>query len=236
MSDELNRARERAKRLIRELQNRTTERGFTEAEALEAAAKLGALLEEHNLNIDEVGVKEEAAKCEKNVIFAADEAAGSMVTAIGKYCELIAYRELGAGTKYVLFGTPHDLEIGVYLYEMLSESIERAWSDYMESYGYSMKKRLSFRAGFANRVYSRLMEMKEERDARNRAQTGTSLMVLKNQLVTEEFTKQLGIKLVKSRGGTVADSSAYYAGQRAGDRANLNNPLGNPSSSASRLR
>lgn len=238
MSEEdRNKARERAKRLIRELQNRTEDRGFTEAEALQAAAQLGELLEKYDLNIDEIGVKEDAAKCKKNLIFAPDDAAGSMVNAIGKYCNLISYHETGGTMKYVLFGTPHDLEIGLYLYEMLAESIERGWSDYMEAGNpYSMKARMSFRAGFANRIWTRLMTMKEERDARNRAQTGMALMVLKDQLVTEEFKKQLGIKLVKSAGRQVADASAYYAGQRSGSRANLNNPLGNPSGSGDRLR
>lgn len=225
MTEQSNAARERAKRLIRELKNRTEDRGFTEAEALQAAKQLGELLEKYDLTIDEVGVKEDAAKCAKNVVFAADNAASSFVTAIGKFCSLIVYEETGGSTKFVFFGTPHDLEIGIYLYEMLSDSVERDWADYSERFGYSMKKRMSFRAGFANRVYTRLIEMKNERDARNRAQTGTALMVLKNQLVTEEFQKQLGIKLVKSRGTVAADSHAYMHGQAAGNRTNLSNPL-----------
>jgi hypothetical protein len=79
--------------------------------------------------------------------------------------------------------------------------------------------------------------MKEERDARNRKATGTALMVLKDQLVTQEFAKRFpSVKLVKSRGTMVADSDAYLAGQRSGDRTNLNNPLGDPTGSGARLR
>lgn len=228
---------ERVKRVIAALQKKTEENGCTEEEALAAAEKLGKLLEEHNLSMDEVGVREEAAACKKNEVFAADDFAGHLVVGIGKFCELIVYKSPGEGHagKYVFFGTPHDLEIAVYLYEICAEAMEYDWTDFMEKYGYSLRKRQSFRQGFSRRVYDRLMQMKAERDARN-ASTCRDLIVLKDQLVTQEFSKT-GIRLVKSRGGGgPVDPNAYRAGMAAGGRVNLNNPLGNPSSSADRLR
>lgn len=223
---------ERVKRVIQALQAKTQDNGCTEEEALAAAAKLGQLLEEHNLSIDEVGVRDETAECRKNEVFAADDYAGTLVVGIKNFCGIIAYREHGAGHagKYVFFGTAHDVEIALYLYEICAEAMDNDWQSYMDRHGYSMKKRMSFRAGFAHRVYDRLMEMKRERDERNRKATGTALMVLKDQLVTEAFQRQLGIKLVKCREGRnmQADPSAYREGQSAGGRVNLNNPLGNP--------
>ena len=221
---------ERVKRVIQSLQAKTTANGCTEAEALAAAAKLGQLLEEHNLSLDEVGVREEAAACKKNEVYAADDFAGVLIVGIGHFCEIIAYRSSGEGHagKYVFFGTPHDLEIALYLYEVCAEAMEYDWTTFMESYGYSMKKRQSFRQGFSKRVYDRLMEMKRERDARN-ASTCRDLIVLKDQLVKQEFGKT-GIRLVKSRGGGgPVDPDAYRAGMAAGGRVNLNNPLGDPS-------
>lgn len=232
MSEAGNKARERAKRIIRELQQKTEENGCTEQEAMAAAAQIGKLLEQYDLEIDEIGVREDAAACRKNEVFAADDAAGAIITGLKHFCSLIAYIDSNSrSTKYVLFGTPHDLEIALWLYETLMEAIERDWTDFMDKYGYSLKKRISFRAGFSHRVYDRLMEMKAERDARN-STTGTSLIVLKDQLVTEEFTKQLGIKLVKRKArGFAADPNAYQQGMAAGGRANLNNPLGGGSGS-----
>lgn len=225
MSSAGDKARERAKRIIRELQNKTQENGCTEAEAMAAAAQIGELLAKYDMEIDEIGVREDTAKCEKNTLFAADDAAGSIIVGLKHFCSLIAYTDSTQHTRYVIFGTPHDLEIAKYMYEMLMEACDRGWSDFMETDGYSMKKRLSFRAGFANRVYSRLIKLKDERDFANRS-TGTALIVLKNQLVTEEFRKQVGIKLVNySRKGGAADPNAYYAGQDAGNRANLNAPI-----------
>jgi hypothetical protein len=125
--------------------------------------------------------------------------------------------------KYVLFGTPHDLEIALYLYEVCAEAMEHDWVGYMNVHGYSMKKRASFRMGFSSRVYERLKQMKRERDLRN-ASNCRDLVVLKDQLVKSEWAKQ-GIRLTKSRGTVAADGHAYGHGQAAGSRVNLNNPI-----------
>jgi hypothetical protein len=228
---------ERIKRVIRGLQAKTEENGATEEESMAAAAKLGEMLDKYNLSIDEVGVREDASECRKNEVFAADEFASSIITAIGKFCTLVTYQEVGNqghGCRYTMFGTPHDLEVGQYLYEICAEAMDYDWSRYMEVHGYSMKKRASFRMGFAGRVYTRLMEMKAARDARNASQS-RALVVLKDQLVTDEWRKQ-GIKLVKTRGRQAADMGAYRQGQVAGDRVNLNNPLGGPAGSGPALR
>lgn len=239
MTDYTDKELERVKRVIRALQDKTEENGCSESEALAAAAKLGALLEEYNLNIDEVGIRQDAAACKKNEVFAADDYAGTLVVGIKHFCGIIAYTVSGEGHagKYVFFGTPHDLEIALYLYEVCAEAMEYDWAGYMSKYGYSLKKRASFRAGFAHRVYDRLMEMKRERDDRMRAATGTALMVLKDQLVTQEFQRQIGIKLVKRRAsGGAADPDAYRHGFARGGAVNLSNPLGDPTTSVDRLR
>jgi hypothetical protein len=228
----------RAKRLIADLQKITEENGATEAEALNAATRLGELLFKYNLDLTDAIVREDADKCVKNEVYAADDFAGTLVVGIKHFCGIIVYRVHGEGHagKYVFFGVPQDVEIALYLYEVCAEAMDHDWCDFMNDYGYSMKKRSSFRAGFANRVYGRLMEMKRERDARN-ASSCRDLIVLKDQLVTEAFARQVGVKLVKSRtGGSAADPNAYRAGMAAGGRVNLNNPLGDPTGSAPRVR
>jgi hypothetical protein len=219
-------ALDRVKRIIRELQQKTEDNGCSEHEAMAAAQKMGQLLDEYNLNIDEVGVREDAAQCRKNEVFAQDGYAGTLISGIRHFCGIIAYQEAGQGhgMKYVLFGTPHDLEIALYLYEVCSEAMDHDWVAYMNQHGYSMKKRASFRMGFSGRVYDRLLQMKKERDARN-ASTSRALVVLKDQLVKSEWAKQ-GIRLTKSRGTRAADGHAYNQGHAAGGRVNLNNPLG----------
>jgi len=226
MSERSTKALDRVKRLIRELQKKTEDNGCSEHEAMAAAQKMGQLLEDYQLNIDEVGIREDASQCRKNEVYAQDQFAGTLISGIRAFCGIIAYQESGTGhgMKYVLFGTPHDLEIALYLYEVCAEAMDHDWVNYMNEHGYSMKKRASFRMGFAGRVYDRLRQMKAERDARN-ASTSRALVVLKDQLVKAEWAKQ-GVKLVKSRGTVAADSHAYGHGHAAGGRVNLNNPLG----------
>jgi hypothetical protein len=238
MSVEADKKLERVKRIIRELQNKTESNGCTEQEAMAAAATMGRLLEENNLDITEIGVREETSKCEKFEVYAADDYAGSLIVGIKHFCEIIAYTVSNEGHagKYVFFGTPHDVAIALYLYEVCAEAMEHDWARYMETNGYSMKKRMSFRAGFSRRIYDRLMEMKRERDAAS-ASTCRDLVVLKDQLVTEEFARRFGIKLVTRRGGgnMSADMSAYRAGQSAGGRVNLRNPIEGGVGSSERL-
>ena len=52
-------------------------------------------------------------------------------------------------------------------------------------------------------------------------------MVLKGQIVEREFEANLGITLTKSRAITFrVDPCAFEAGRTAGDRVNLNRPIG----------
>jgi hypothetical protein len=227
MSEHSAKAIARAKKLIGDLQNVTPENGATEEEALNAAKRLGELLDKYNLDMSDASIREDTGHCIKNEVFAADDYAGTLVVGIKHFCGIIAYTVTNDGHagKYVFFGVEHDVAIALYLYEICAEAMDHDWSAFMEVHGYSMKKRASFRAGFATRVYDRLMQLKAERDAK--MSSARDLIVLKDQLVTEQFTKQLGIRLVKSKAKNhgAADPNAYRAGHAAGGRVNLNNPL-----------
>lgn len=226
MSEVTKAQKERAKRIIAELRKKTEENGCTEAEALANAQKIGEMLLKYDLTMDETDVREDARSCKKIEVFAADDYAGSLVTGIGRFCTLVTYVSTyeGHAAKFTMFGTPQDLEMGEYLYEICAYAMDDGWAEYMEHHGYSLSKRLSFRAGFASRVYRRLMDLKAERD-RQQTSTSTALVVLKDQLVKSEWDKQ-GIKLRKTAGSVIRDGHAYHMGAAAGDRVNLGRPVG----------
>src|SRR5688500_9866976 len=119
---------DKIKQRIRALQDKTLENGCTEAEAMAAAEMIGRLLEKYDLELGEIGMKEEAAAAQSNEVFAADDFAGTMVTGIKIFCGLIAYKKTGGGTGhgcvFVLFGLPQDLEVAKYLYEICCEAME----------------------------------------------------------------------------------------------------------------
>ena len=223
-------SKDRIRRIIAALRAKTEENGCSEEEAMAAAEKLGQLLREHDMTLDEAGIGLEAKHASKRIVRAPDEYADSVVVGISRLCDLIVWRS--NNNEYSLFGTEPDLEVALYLYEVISYAMDDDWSKFMEEHGYSVKKRASFRMGFAHRVNDRLRELKRERDAAKAAmaKTGTNLVVVKDQLVKSEFDK-LGIKLRAGRAkSNAADGHAYGQGQAAGSRVNLNNAIGGPSS------
>jgi len=230
----MTKATDRVKRIIRELQQKTEDNGCTEKEALAAAKKVGELLSAHDLEMDDIGVREEAAGAKKQVMRAADDYAGTICVGIASLCDLIVWKS-GHG-EFSFFGTDHDLALGCYLYEVCAEAMDIDWAKYMEMEGYSMKKRASFRMGFAHRITERLREIKAERKARQmKMSTSTALVAVKDQLVEAEFAKT-GIRLTKGTRQNVADMNAYSHGRAAGERMNLNNPIGDGTHGGAQLR
>lgn len=234
---------DRAKRLIQKMAERTTDRGCTEEEALSAAEKIADLLRQFDLRLDEVIIREE--RCVQREVYAADQAMGTVISGIRDLCSLIAYidnRATGV-TTYVLFGMERDIELGVYLYEICHEAADEGWAEYIQSTGrQTTKQRESFRMGFADRLFQRFMELKEERDRFHREQrakveaTGTDLVLVRDRIVEEEFAKT-GIRLTRAgRGRRASDSHAYGQGHSAADAVNLNSPLGGGSGVAGHIR
>ena len=225
---------ERAKRIIRGLLDRTTERGFTEEEAMESAVKLGALLEQHNLELTDVMVRDVSDMVTREV-YAADPAIATVITGIGRLCSLVVYRDTGsqAVITYKLFGHAPDVEFGLYLYEVCAEAAETGWVADMQVGGYSKAKRDSFRMGFAGRVCDRLEAIRDRQDAERRARMPTSnctdLVVLKDQIVKAEWDK-IGVKLTYKTGPTIRNIAAYRRGQQQGSNVNLERPLEGPGS------
>ncbi len=219
---------DRAKRIIRGLMERTEDRGCTESEAMEAAEKIGALLEQFNLNLDEVSVRD-VSNMIRVEVFAADDSAGRVIVGIGRLCSLTTYHESGRGvTTYVLFGHKEDVEMATYLYEVVMEAADTSWQADMDRHGYSKKRRESFRMGYATRVSQRLMTIKADQDAERdrhvKMSGSTDLVILKNQLVTAEFAKT-GVKLVSRKDTRVIDNGAFSRGHVAGNNVNLRRPL-----------
>ena len=89
----------------------------------------------------------------------------------------------------------------------------------------------SFQHGIAARVADRLDEMHRERDASVAAQrsTGTALILVKHQVVEDAF-RETEIRLVSAgRLGQMRLNGAFRHGLIAGDRVNLNRPVGDTS-------
>ncbi len=229
----------KVKARIRALASRTVERGCSEAEAMAAAAKVGELLEVYGLSMSEVELREEA--CAQRVLVFADPRRQAMNWLFPALLRFTGCRGWTVGrTDYVIFGLEPDAQMAEYLMHVIANALSWEEQEYRSSPDYARRRARaqtalrSFRLGFADRVSSRLDELASERQGANRqgqadatpGGTGTSLIVLKEQKIEQEF-RALGVRLrTVTRSALVHDRGAYGRGKEAGGRVHLERPVG----------
>jgi hypothetical protein len=219
---------------IRNLRAKASNAASTEAEAQTAAMMAAKLLQKHDVKETELEIQQEGAAHKKA------EHKAKVMPEILHYCargieRLTETKVYAEGIQLCYIGTPHDVEMALYLTEMLVGASKRAWIDAAEATGKTDFKaltiaRLSFYRGFGTRVSDRLIDMANERaEARMKARgtaTGSALVVVKSALI-EAKMKEMGLTLVpgKAREFGALDPAAYQMGAGAGDRVNLNRPV-----------
>lgn len=218
---------------IRNLRAKASDAASTEAEAMAAASIAAKLLQKHDVKETELEIKKDGAKHgatdQAKVL---PEVLNYCAVAIEKMTETECY-QVGAQINYI--GIPSDVEMALYLSEMLVGASKRAWYTVgSELYGLSFaqmtKARLSFYQGFGVALHNRLMQMATERaEARTAARgnsTGTALVMAKGSIIKTKMA-EMGLELVegeKRKIGAV-DPSAYKAGSEMGHKVNLNRPV-----------
>ena len=216
----------------RKLSQMTIANGCSEAEAAFAAKKLAALMAEHNVSQSEYSIRRDAAQCLKDELVFMEDSISDWATVCLGIQDLYSTKawmqnfyedvlELGIPQKIVkvyYFGLPADVAASIAMTQICAAAINTesiAWGkeNKLKGRGKALKLK-SFRLGMAVRLKEIIRGLKPQ------VQTGTALVVLKNQLVTEEFAK-LGMKLGKARSAGVADPTAYAAGQQRANSVRL---------------
>jgi hypothetical protein len=236
-------------------------------------AMVGKLLEQYNLSMDEVSLREEGCVCIA-IDMGAKRTSGITRTIVGissltgcetwqghmdgkaaKACGYPYSKDMMGNANNInrnqhlfFFGTPTDAEAARHLWNVIVAAHETELAVYKRSDEYAnfdapenwsvrshgiTRRSLSssFSHGMADRLIDRLETMgaeskaalqaeEETRRQREAVPTGTSLIVLKQQLVEQEFIKT-GIRLSMGYAAGATSSSAYGAGQAAGGRVNL---------------
>lgn len=223
-------------RKMRALMAKTEDAGCTEAEAKAAAEALDRLMGEYDVALDDLTVR--STKCDTRVIVQKDKRGPTRETvgAIAKFTDTKAwYSPQGNFTENVcFFGLIPDLDIAEYLYLLFKRSIDKETISYpmfnraylrLDAKG-RKEAEVSFGIGMALRLSERLMELKSKRDWHTEHETGNALIVLKGQIVTEEYAK-LGKELRKDKTKLkVTNRDAYTKGREAGDRVAINQGIG----------
>jgi hypothetical protein len=226
---------DRLKARIQALRAKTVENGCTEQEALGAAAKVAELLDQHDLSLTDVEIREEP--CERAVVETYRKQRVPLdgcVNAIAAFCDCRVWREKNSQgeNRYVFFGLSPDVAVAHYIADLVSTAMAVEASRFKRTAGYlryhpddRRTVSASFLHGMAASIGTKLTAMKHERDAVN-ASTGRDLIVVKQAVVDEGMTK-LGIRFGKARAAERRIAgSAFEAGQAAGRNLRINPGVG----------
>lgn len=234
----MNNEQESVIRKIKALLSKTQENGASEGEAMNAMAAAGQLLKNYNLSMDAVFLGEQS--CVTMTINTGSNNSGAIsgiIVALGAFCDCRVWTHKATDNlQYKFFGLESDTEMAKYLYDIIDRAIEQETANFKMTamylnpqYGTSRKTlSTSFQKGMVYRIHERLEEMTQNRyeDAPTPMNAETDMVLIKQNKVEDEFEK-LGLKLRRiKRYSRVANSGAYGAGSLAGNKVNINRPVG----------
>jgi len=224
-TDEIDRVIKR----IQALRGRTVDRGCTEAEAMEAAAKISELLERYELTLDEISVRRSA--CEGISVATGRKRRApvdSCKPAIAQFCDCRVWSEEGEDGQisYVFFGLKADVAAARFLNDLIDVTFDtetaafRQGEIYLAQQGGNRRVALnSFQIGLAGGIDIKLNQLKAARHSAGPRSTGFDLVAVKNSVVDEEV-ERLGLNFVSRQVGSRRKvyGAAYQAGKEAGFR------------------
>lgn len=225
---------ERAKRKIRNLLQLAQDSAATSGEVAAAMNRANKLMHEYMLEIDDIETAKEEFQCiskfkdwrkKQRIVI-------SMESQICKAfnCELIYNKYLKRNT---IFGVEIDVDTAIYMIDLAHNALDASFKVYRRSYDYARLINLlriskttiknDFIKGFAVAIIQTCDDIIE---GNNKpavdTPTGTSLIVLKNQIVTDEFEKQFpSVKSTKSRIRPISIEGAYDRGNIEGSKVNF---------------
>lgn len=219
-----NQSREALLAKLRKLRAMTTAAGCSEAEANFAAARVAALLAEHNVAESELSIRLDAQGCiqDEFLDFGTGRRAWQTVAfAIARLFQVECWRSNGmedpletgipmAVIKTKFFGFPADVAASIALTAICANAIATettAWAK-ANRIRNSSTKLDDFAIGMSSRLCERITVL------RSHVGLGQALVVVKTEVVAAEFAK-LGLKLSHGRKMQATDAASYYAGQSA---------------------
>ncbi len=213
---------DKLKSRIQALRAKTVTNGCTEAEALSAAAKVAELLDQHDLSVSDLEIRDE--QCERGVIETnrkQRQPISMCVAAIAVFadCKVWQEKDEAGKVRFVFFGLRPGVEMARYVYDVVALALRTGWERHRKSrrfIRYGDDEKGSFLIGMAVSIADKLIAMKQERDEATRRTTGRDLVVVRHAVGDAEFAKlDLTLRRGRSSGKKVA-AGAFEAGQQAG--------------------
>lgn len=209
--------------------------GATEAEALAAAAKMAQLIAEHNVQATELTIRRDAQGCIIDFLYIAQGEKSNWQHVhgpIGRLFKVKSFRRrekadlLGLGLMESVvtihfFGFPEDVAAAKAMMKLMELACVREIAQWCKK-----PKGRTTKQDFELGLYTRLKERIEDLIPPPVLSQGTALMVLKDQLVSNEWAQWLRdndmtIRKGRTRGGSI-DERAFISGTVAAERVDLN--------------
>lgn len=222
---------------IKALRAKAQNAASTQAEVEAAAAAAAKLMIKHDVDesqLSEAQKQSGAVEGGINTTFYRDidEVVNWIFRGVEKLTETKGYRDVTDNNTYKFIGMEHDVEMALYLMEMITQSAKRCWNSFVQE-RYEQGKttsrglRPSFYQGFGRAIREKLDELTEERLSARSQAVGTALVVRKQDMIKTKMN-EMGLSLRKSRArrGGYVDPGAHSAGARKASTVNLNRPFG----------
>lgn len=210
-----------------------------EHEAILAANKAQELLLQYNLKYDDFDENKEKTtekvfdQYKQRVIWKGELA---KEIAVNNFCDFWYDKRYYPVTYgYVFVGKPHNIEVCQWLYDYLTETIQRladeAWEKEASRYTHGKNWKNSFRMGCVHRLREKMEEQLKQNMEQGTTGTATSngmpgLVVSaiyeKEKQAIELYKKELGLKFKKQQNRYNTNYDGYQAGKDAADSIGLN--------------
>lgn len=210
----------------RKLTKMTIEHGCSEAEAATAAKLLASLVAAWDVTQDEMAIRANAEGCIEDSYLEFNSQRAEWTNCCGAIMELFSVRcyfthetevELGLKIqKICYYGFPIDVAASLAVSAIVAMAINTESGNFVKLGKKSRKKSLpDFRYGMAERLKERIIELSQIRKFNKSMSTGTSLIILKDQLVTENYFKRYPhMRAAPKVGGNIKDFKAYQEGRK----------------------
>jgi Protein of unknown function (DUF2786) len=217
------------------LQSKTVDNGCTEEEALAAAAKVAELLDQYDLSLTDVEIRQELCERSEYETWAKQSVPlDGCIPAIAEFTDCRVWREKNprGQFRFVFFGLQSDVAVAHYLCDLIDRTMLTELARFKVTPGYLRYRQsdrrtisASFLHGMATSIALKLTAMKAQRDDAHRA-TGRDLVVVKAAVVDDELAK-LGMSFYKAKPGRrrIAED-AYATGHAAGKKVSINPGIG----------
>lgn len=218
---------------IRALRAKASNAASTEAEVEAAAAAITKLMMKYDVEESDLVERTDAQAVHAKTgefVNDMDFMVFECLYGIQTLTETKSYRsKTHKGARFGFIGHEPDVEMALYLQEMLVITARREWCRYVAGMIENGEKRpksgrRDFYVAFARRICIRMMQLAEERQS---ARSGSTALVVAKSAIIRERMQEDGLVLRKSRakGHMPRDRGAIAAASSAADRVNLNRPF-----------